>query len=200
MALPLATFAYIGVELLTLTAFEARDPHELKFPARNIAWFTVVLYCLTTGLIVSNIPWQNRNLPRLFGQALTTITHGPSDQDFYEPDPNANPKSSAAPIIALRRAGFKVLPSFLNACLIYSALSCANTALYVASRQLYGLTRSITVTGQSGPLRKFLAWTSGVEFRTKSPWPALIVSVGILYWLPFIRLHEDTVFLQTVSG
>ena len=196
MALPLATFAYIGVELLTATAFEARDPHELKFPARNIAWFTAVLYCLTTGLIVSNISWKNQNLPGLFGQALTTITDS-EQRDRYFPDP---PHTTAAPLIVLLMRGFRFLPSFLNGCLIYSALSCANTALYVSSRQLYGLTRSITVTSQSGPLRRFLAWMSGVEFRTKSPWPALLVSVAVLYWLPFIRLHKDNAFLQTVCS
>ncbi|KIX01308.1 uncharacterized protein Z518_09033 [Rhinocladiella mackenziei CBS 650.93] len=195
MALPLATFAYIGVELLTVTAFEARDPHELKLPARNIAWFTVVLYCLTTGLIVSNISWKDQNLPGLFGQALTTLTDAEERNKYMAAFPEL--KTNAAPIIVTIQYGFKFLPGFLNGCLIYSALSCANTALYVAARQLYGMTRSITVTGQSGPLRRFLAWTSGVEFRTRSPWPALIISVVVLYWLPFIRLHEDTAFLQT---
>jgi yeast amino acid transporter len=154
MALPLATFAYIGVELLTVTAFEARDPHELKLPARNIAWFTVVLYCISTGLIVSNISWKNQNLPTLFGQALTLVIRGgPNNDEYWLPALAEARQIHAAPILVLYRAGFKFLPAFLNGCLIYSALSCANTALYVAARQLYGMTRSITVTAHSGPLR-----------------------------------------------
>lgn len=196
MCIPLVTFSYIGIELLTVAAFEARDPHELKQPARNIAWFTALLYCISTGLIIANVSWQDQNLPGLFQQALTTISTGNKDlMAFGDDEPNTN----AAPLIALHRLGFRFLPSFLNGCFIYSALSCANTALYVASRQLYGLTRSITVTSESNTLRRLLAWMSGVEYRTRSPWPALIVSVVTLYWLPFIRLHHDSTFLEKVS-
>lgn len=196
ICIPLVTFSYIGVELLTVTAFEARDPHDLKQPARNMAWFTAVLYCISTGLIIANVSWQDQNLPELFQQALTTISTGNKDLMAFGDD---EPNTSAAPLIALRRLGFRFLPSFLNGCFIYSALSCANTALYVASRQLYGLTRSITVTSESNTLRRLLAWMSGVEHRTRSPWPALIVSVVVLYWLPFIRLHHDSTFLEKVG-
>ena len=196
ICIPLVTFSYIGVELLTVTAFEARDPHELKQPARNIAWLTTVLYCISTGVIVANVSWQDQNLPELFQQALTTISTGNKDLMAFSDE---EPHTSAAPLIALRRLGLRFLPSFLNGCFIYSALSCANTALYVASRQLYGLTRSITVTSEANMLRRLLAWMSGVEHRTRSPWPALLVSVVTLYWLPFIRLHHDSTFLQKVG-
>src|SRR5436853_6500320 len=45
-AIPLATFAYIGVELLTTTAFEALDPDELRLPAANVGWFSTALYTI----------------------------------------------------------------------------------------------------------------------------------------------------------
>jgi len=198
-----ATFAYIGVELLTTTAFEARDPDELKLPARNIGWFSTILYVLATGTFVANTSWQDQNLPQLFQQALVTITQPPA-ADIAAFDPELYPQTHAAPLIALLRSGLgsRFLPGFLNVCFIYSALSCANTALFVASRQLYGLTQSITVEHRSNMFRRLLAWPGRVESRTKSPWIAIVVSVLFLYWLPFIKLRivdkDEAIFLQDV--
>ena len=197
-SIPLATFAYIGVELISMTAFEALDPRELKLPARNIGWFMTVLYAIATGSFVANVSWQDQNLPRLFNQALVMVRN--PDLEIILPN-GPSTSTGAAPLIALYRAGFRFLPSFLNGCFIYSAFSCANTALYVASRQLHGLTRSISVDANSNVLRKFLAWTSGVDHRTRSPWPALVISALALCWLPFIRLHHSNdLFLEDVQA
>lgn len=199
-AIPLAAFAYIGVELLTTTAFEALDPDELRLPAANIGWFSTVLYTLATGSIVANISWQDQNLPKLFQQALTTITNPEAKirfEMFAPPAPNTN----AAPLIALYRVGYRFLPSFLNGCFIYSAMSCANTALYVASRQLYGMTRTITIDYKSGVIRRGLHWMSSLHDRTKAPWPAIAISGLLLCWLPFIRINGgNDKFLEDVSG
>lgn len=187
----MATFAYIGVELLTTTAFEARDPSEMKLPARNIGWFSTVLYIVATGTFVANTSWQDQNLPQLFQQALVTITKPPPPDLAVFALPQ-DPQTHAAPLIALIRSGFgsKFLPGFLNGCFIYSALSCANTALFVASRQLYGLTQSISLEPNSRILVRLIAYLGGVEPRTQSPWRAVAVSAFLLYWLPFIRLRK----------
>lgn len=150
------------------------------------------MYALATGSFVANVSWQDPQLPKLFQQALTTITD-PTIQ--FEP---IRPNVHAAPLIALLRLNFRFLPGFLNACFIYSALSCANTALYVASRQLYGLTRSISVDRNDNWLRRFCAWIGSVDHRTKSPWIALFISVLLTCWVPFIRRH-DALVLQEVS-
>lgn len=197
-AIPLATFAYIGVELLTTTAFEARDPGELRLPAANVGWFSTVLYTFATGAFAANLSWKDQNLPKLFQQALTMITD-PSDPSiavFERPWPETH----AAPLIAMYRVGYRFLPGFLNACFIYSAVSCANTALYVASRQLYGLTRTVSVDYDSGILRRSLAWMSSVHHRTRAPWPAIAISGLALSWLPFIRVRSDDKFIQDVGG
>jgi amino acid transporter len=198
-AIPLATFAYIGVELLTTTAFEALDPDELRLPAANVGWFSTVLYTLATGAFVANISWQDQNLPQLFQQALTVITDPAAATSFAAFQPPA-PETHAAPLIAMYRVGYRFLPSFLNGCFIYSALSCANTALYVASRQLYGMTRTITVDYDSGVVRRGLAWMSSVHYKTKAPWPAIAISGLLLCWLPFIRYQSgNEQFLQDVQ-
>lgn len=198
-AIPLATFAYIGVELLTTTAFEALDPDELRLPAANIGWFSTVLYTLATGSFVANISWQDHNLPKLFQQALTHITD-PAARIELAPFALSEPQTSAAPLIALYRVGYRFLPSFLNGCFIYSAMSCANTALYVASRQLYGMTRTVTIGNNSGVIRRGLHWMSSVHYKARSPWPAIAISGLLLCWLPFIKIHGgNEKFLGDVS-
>jgi yeast amino acid transporter len=199
-AIPLATFAYIGVELLTTTAFEALDPDELRLPAANVGWVSTVLYTLATGCFVANISWQDQNLPQLFQQALTVITDPAAASTLTKFQPPA-PETHAAPLIALYRVGYRFLPSFLNGCFIYSGLSCANTALYVASRQLYGMTRTITVDYDSSVIRRGLAWMSSVHYKTKAPWPAIAISGLLLCWLPFIRYRTgNDKYLQDVQG
>lgn len=42
-------------------------------------------------------------------------------------------------VIAITRAGIKVLPHIINACVFTSAFSAGNSFLYAASRVLYGL-------------------------------------------------------------
>jgi yeast amino acid transporter len=186
-AIPLATFAYIGVELLTTTAFEARDPDVLRFPAATVGWFSTVLYALATGSFAANVFWKDPSLPMLFQQALAVITN-PEKKAIYDELFKTQPVMTASPLIALYRVGYRFLPSFLNGCFMYSALSCANTALYVASRQLYGMTRTITVDRDSGPIRRGLYWMSTVHPNTVAPWPAIAISGLLLCWLPFIKV------------
>ncbi len=198
-AIPLATFAYIGVELLTTTAFEALDPDELRLPAANVGWFSTVLYALATGSFVANVFWKDQNLPALFQQTLATITD-PQAKIRFDEFVYPQPETHAAPLIALHRVGYRFLPSFLNGCFIYSALSCANTALYVASRQLYGMTRTITVDNESGIIRRGLHWMSTVHPTAMAPWPAIAISGLLLCWLPFIKIHGgNDRYLQDVS-
>lgn len=155
------------------------------------------MYTIATGSFVANLSWQDQNLPELFQQALTIITDPIAKSEFAQFE--APPVIRAAPLIALYRTGFRFLPGFLNGCFIYSALSCANTALYVASRQLYGMTRTITVDRDSSIIRSGLAWLSTLNHKTKTPWPAIAVSALVFCWLPFIRIRSNDEFLQDVS-
>lgn len=166
-------------------------------PAANIGWFSTVLYTFATGSFVANVSWQDQNLPQLFQQALTIITNADQAVEFAAFE--APVVVRAAPLIALYRAGFRFLPSFLNGCFIYSALSCANTALYVASRQLYGMTRTVTIDSDSGIMRSTLVSLSTLNYRTKTPWPAIAISGLVFCWLPFIRIRSNDEFLQDGS-
>jgi yeast amino acid transporter len=55
IAIPLAVFAYVGVELVTVTAFEAKNPADLRLPAKNIAYVVLIIYALTIGGISANV-------------------------------------------------------------------------------------------------------------------------------------------------
>ncbi|ETN39238.1 uncharacterized protein HMPREF1541_05461 [Cyphellophora europaea CBS 101466] len=152
-----------------------------------------MLYTFATGTFVANVSWQDQNLPQLFQQLLT-----PTDELEFQKFADG-PNTSAAPLIALIRAEYSIIPTVVNACFIYSALSCANTALFVASRQLYGLTRTITVEEDSNVVRRILAWMSTINHKTKTPWPAIAMSALFFCWLPFIRIRDtESEYLQDV--
>ena len=71
---------------------------------------------------------------------------------------NKNPKAvgnaSASPfVVAIKSAGIKVLPGFLNGCILLFVFSASNSDLYIASRTIYGL-------GHLGKAPRFLAKTN----------------------------------------
>lgn len=152
-----------------MTAFEAKNPKDMEFPAKK--FFNQGLADLTGGaispkIITRNVDDSGGNMP-LGLQVLRT---------------------HSAPIIALIRTQVNVLPGIVTACFIYSALSAANTALYVASRALFGLTRGIRTEPGSGLIIRAIAKMATVESRTESPWWALLFSGLILFWLPFVHI------------
>lgn len=189
ISIRVAAFAYLGTELITVTAFEAVDPNELKQPAKNIAYYIFAIYTLNVLGIALNVEWFNPNLPQDFNQALVDpktpdLGHTPIK---WPADPSG---STAAPVIAILQSGIPNLPGFVTACIVYSALSAANTCLYVSSRTLYGLTRDLEPDSDSGFVRFFARFNS-ITPKTNVPGWALLVSVLSFFWLPFISLGSQ---------
>jgi amino acid transporter len=190
VSIPLAIFSYIGVELITVTAFEASRPGSLKGPAKYIAYIVLAIYLISIGGFVANIEWINQNLPQFFGQALVDI----NDTDLLGRSPftwnHPSSRSYAAPVIAVLQVGIAALPGVLTGFLVYSGLSAANTALYVASRTLYGLTRDLNQMDNNAFVR-FFAKLNTVSPTTRIPVWALVVSWLIFAgWLPFVHLKS----------
>lgn len=174
-----------------MTAFEAKDSENLKFPAKNIAWVVTFIYLLTTLVFMLNVGWTDPSLPEFFNQGLVSLSDGPASAvSTNATGPPQVLRSDSAPVIATIHAGLEFLPGFLTACFIYSALSTANTGLYVASRCPFGLTREIRTERDSGWFIRAIARLSTVESRTRSPWWALLASVLVLFWLPFQHLNS----------
>lgn len=129
IAFPLVAYGFMGVEVITVTAFEARNPKALRFPAKWIACIVFVIEFLVVLGEVLTVEWKDPSLRPL--------------EQRSSPEAENNHKSIAIFVLVPLEAGIHVLPGFLTGCIIFCLLSCANTALYVASRTLFGLTREI---------------------------------------------------------
>ena len=189
IAIPIVTYAYLGTELITVTAFEAVNPNELKGPAKNIAYYISALYIFNVLGFVLNVEWFNQNLPAYFKQDLvhpnsTDLGHTPIQF-------GAGPTNSdSPPVIATLQANIPGLPGFITGCMVYSALSSANTALYVASRTLYGLTRDLDAESDS-KIISFFARFNFITPNTNVPGWAILLSLVSFIWLPFVQFDSQ---------
>lgn len=120
-----ALYAYMGSELIGVTVGECKNPRKaipraIRSTFLRIAIFYVGL-CFLVGL---NVPSDS---PLLLGSTKSSVKGTASASPF---------------VVAIRIAEIKVLPGFLNACLLIFTFSAANSDLYIASRTLYGLAKS----------------------------------------------------------
>jgi amino acid transporter len=188
------TISFIGVEIIAVTAFEAAKPRELHSPAKNIAWVTLVIYLLSIGGFIANVEWFNQNLPTLLSQPLVNISLPNFDLGHIPVFNKTGLPISAAPVIAAWQVDASTVAGLLTGFLIYSGLSCANVSLYVASRTLYGITRSIDNEDKRWFVRMF-AKLNVVTHRTRIPIYSILISAIIFAtWLPFV--HFSTGFTQ----
>ncbi|KAF5715489.1 amino acid transporter [Fusarium globosum] len=89
-----------------------------------------------------------------------------------------------SPFILIAKAStIPNLDHVLNAFILFTALTCANTNLYVASRTLFGITRNIC-SDESMPVA--LAWF-GVTDRNRVPLRAMVISALAFFWVPFLQ-------------
>ena len=117
--------------------------------------------------------WSNWNLAWIYGS---------NGRAHWNPD--APPTRGLVTLAALE-AGYPKATGVIAGCLIYCALSAANTSLYVASRTLYGVYHS--VEHQRIPYLKLLG---RVWHRNKVPMFAMLVSALAFIWLPLIHLRR----------
>lgn len=129
-----AGFAYQGTELVGIAAGETENPRKNVPSAIKQTFYRIVLFFVFTiffiGLLVPN-----------------------DNPDLLSDETNA----AASPlVIAAKLAGVKVLPSLINAVLLFVVLSAANSNVYSGSRILMGLAEQgsapalLAKTGKSG--------------------------------------------------
>ena len=173
--IPIVAYAFVGIESVSVTAFEARDLRSLRVASQTVSYFVIAIYLFCGIGEFLNVEWSDGALPQIYGGANeASVKKG-----------QAVHNSRAIIVIAAFRAGYTRAAGFLNGCLIFSALSCSNTALYMASRTLYGMTRKIS-PWRSLQVLKFLG---SVWPKTGVPMWALFISFLAFYWLPFLQLH-----------
>ncbi|GAO17912.1 uncharacterized protein UV8b_00398 [Ustilaginoidea virens] len=115
-----ATFAYLGTELVGVTAAEAQNPRRSIPKAIKLTFYRILFfYCLSVLLVGMIVPYNSPSLA--FANKQTT---GASASPF---------------VVAATIAGVQGLPHIINACICVFVFSAANSDLYIASRTLYGL-------------------------------------------------------------
>ena len=177
MAIPIITYAYVGVEIVAATAFEAKSSRSLKFTARYIALITTGSYLFVAIGFYLNVSWTD---PLLESLSNIIITHERPSIVL----PTSTKRSNVIPVIGLLNTHFPTLAGLVNGWLIMVVLSAANTDLYVASRTVSGLVREI-----HPKLRFFgrLSKLGAISRNSKIPAVAVLVSAIAFFWLPFLH-------------
>lgn len=140
-----ATFAYLGTELVGVTAGEAQNPRRTIPKAIKLTFFRILIFYICSVFLVGMIVPYNE--PKL---AFANTQQTGADASPF--------------VVAATLAGVKVLPHIINACILIFVFSAANSDLYIASRTLYGL-----ASDEDAPRIFKRTDNRGV------PWPALIV-------------------------
>ncbi|MDH6282585.1 D-serine/D-alanine/glycine transporter [Prescottella agglutinans] len=106
----IATFAFVGIELVGTTAAEAKDPEKNMPKAINSIPVRVMLfYVVALTVIISVTPWRSISAER-------------------------------SPFVAMfSLAGLAIAASLINFVVLTSATSSANSGIYSTSRMVYGL-------------------------------------------------------------
>jgi amino acid transporter len=113
-----ASFSFIGVETVVISAAEAINPHKaIPNAARRVTWRIGIFYIL--------------------GALLIGMIVSPLDSDLVTDTGNAN---SSPWVIAIKHAGINILPSIVNACILVSAWSAGNSYCWVGSRMIVAMT------------------------------------------------------------
>ncbi|KAL1945996.1 hypothetical protein VTO73DRAFT_1998 [Trametes versicolor] len=147
-----AAFSFIGTEVVAIAGAEVKNPRRNIPKAIKRVYIRLLLFYIggvaVIGLLV------------------------PSNDDRL----NLNDGTAAASpfVIAISNAGIKALPSIINAAILTSAWSAANSDLYSSSRALYGL----ALNGNAPKV--FLKTT-----RHGLPWVAVTscASIGLLAYM-----------------
>lgn len=150
-ALTLAFFAYIGVDMIAVTAAETAKPHRhIKIATRKIMIRSTILYFLGFLLAGFNVPYDHNKLLTKYTQEVPVTNFLPDSLGARSPF-----------LIAAVEAGYKKLPIALNLFYAFAAWSAGTTSLYASSRTLYSmaekgripwsyLNRKLTETGVGG--------------------------------------------------
>ncbi|CAA7269266.1 unnamed protein product [Cyclocybe aegerita] len=112
-----AAFSFQGMELVVIAASETENPRRnIAKAVRRVFYRILVFYILGILMIGMLVAYNDPDLLRSTGTA--------AQSPF---------------VIAINRAGIKVLPHIINGAIFTSAFSAGNSFLFCASRVLYGL-------------------------------------------------------------
>lgn len=115
LALAIVMFSFGGIELISISAAEAKDPvRSVRASAKAMMWRLATFYVLALFVIVSIIPW--RRAAELTGDIETSPF-----------------------VMVFTELGIPAIGGITNFVVLTAALSGANAALYAATRLLHSL-------------------------------------------------------------
>ncbi|KAI0514627.1 amino acid permease/ SLC12A domain-containing protein [Xylaria bambusicola] len=195
-AISTAIFAFVGVEIVAACALEAK-PHipnitanantEPERTARTTVMssqtkFSLVYFSLIVGaaytvsgvLTTFSVRRDACGLPRL--SWLNSECSGSSE----------NIKATSVFVLAAELANLTELANAFNFFLVFTALSSAQTNLYVASRALFGLATQLRKSEDR--FLNYLSWFGETNHRGV-PIRAVTLSALAFIWVPFLQLQ-----------
>lgn len=165
-----AGFSFQGTELIGITAGESKDPAKsIPKAIKQVFWRILLFYIFAIFVIACLIPYTS---PNLLGSDASDITISPFTLVF-------------------KRAGLASAASVMNAVILTSVVSAANSGMYASTRMLFAL-------GVSGDAPKIFGKVNGRGI----PMPALLGTtlVGLLTFLSSIFGEQIYSFLVSASG
>ncbi|EDO16668.1 hypothetical protein Kpol_1052p14 [Vanderwaltozyma polyspora DSM 70294] len=167
-----AAFSYGGIEVLALTAAEQENPIKaIPSACKKTVYRILFLYMLTTILIGFLVPYDS---PQLMGSTSGGGSH------------------SSPFVIAIASHGVKVVPHLINAVILISIVSVANSAFYSSTRLLLSLS-------EQGKIPKIFNYVD----KEGRPWycilfASLFGSIGFVASSPY--KEEVFTWLLAISG
>lgn len=145
LSLAFVMFSFGGIELLSISAAEAKDPaRSIKTAARSTVIRLSFFYVAAIAIVVALVPWE------MAAGAGEDVEHSPF-------------------VLAFGRAGIPGAATVTNAVVLIAALSAANANVYAGSRSLHSLASEgfaprifASTTGRGVPLLATIASSLGI--------------------------------------
>ncbi|MGQ2282349.1 amino acid permease [Apilactobacillus kunkeei] len=165
-----AGFSFQGTELVGITAGESDNPREAVPRAiKDVFWRIILFYILAIFIIGAIIPYTS---PDLLGSSATDVAISPFT-------------------IVFKRAGLAAAASVMNAVILTSVISSANSGMYASTRMLYSMAH-----------QGFAPKAMGKTNRRGIPVGALAVTtvVALLTFITSIEGPKIYLWLVAASG
>jgi len=149
-SVPFALASFIGIELISVTAGEVKNPSEtIRNASNSIVWRLIIFYVSSIGLLLAVVSWKD------VGVRISPF------------------------VFVFQSIGIRSAAALMNFVVLTAALSSANAALYAATRMLYSLAQDglapavfQRISGRGVPVPALLGSAVGLAI-------AIVVSVLI---------------------
>jgi amino acid transporter, AAT family len=181
LSLTITVTSYMGVEIIAVSAGEARNP-EVTIPRamRNIVYRLILFYVLAIAIMVTMVPWNQSG--------------------------SSSARSGSPFVTAFSAAHIPFAAAIMNFVVLTAALSSVNTNLYLATRMLFSMGRARyapqwmgKVSANGVPHLALLASTGGLiaaillaRFAPSNAFLMLygVAVAGMLFvWLMILTIH-----------